>query len=80
MNVMYLIYFSEERRRSGQNGTRPFGLLSQKAPSSVARYSFGFTKLRSSRRAWYHWVSNAMTWQVLTGPKYHLARQAQADG
>ena len=51
---MYYMYFSEERRRSGQNGTRPFGLLSQMAPCCVARHSFGFTKLRSSRLAWSH--------------------------
>jgi len=51
---MYFKYFSEERRRSGQNGTRPFGLLSQMTPHCVARHSFGFTKLRSSRLAWNH--------------------------
>ena len=51
---MYLIYFSEERRRSGQNGARPFGLTSQIAPDCVARRSFGFTKLHFSRLAWHH--------------------------
>ena len=51
---MYLMYLSEERRSSGQNGTRPFGLLSQMAPCCVARHSFGFTKLHSSRLAWGH--------------------------
>jgi len=54
MNVMYCRYFSEDRRRSGQNGTRPFGLLSQMAPCCVARRSFGITKLLSSRLAWGH--------------------------
>ena len=51
---MYLIYFSEERRRSGQNGTRPFGLTSQMAPDCVARRSFGFAKSHFSRLAWHH--------------------------
>ena len=51
---MYCIYFSEERRRSGQNGTRPFGLSSQMATYGVARHSFGFTKLHSSRLACGH--------------------------
>lgn len=51
---MYLIYLSEERRRIGQNGTRPFGLSSQMVPCGVARYSFGMTKPRSSRLAWAH--------------------------
>ena len=51
---MYFMYFREERRSSGQNGTRPFGLSSQMAPDYVARHSFGFTKLRSSRLAWHH--------------------------
>jgi hypothetical protein len=51
---MYYWYFNEERRRSGQNGTRPFGLSSQMAPCCVARHSFGLTKLHSSRLAWDH--------------------------
>ncbi len=51
---MYSIYFSEERRRSGQEGTRPFGLSSQMVPCGVARHSFGMTKPRSSRLAWGH--------------------------
>ena len=51
---MYYMYFNEERRRSEQNGTRPFGLSSQMAPCCVARRSFGFTKLHFSRLAWGH--------------------------
>ena len=51
---MYLKYFSEKRRSSVQNGTRPFGLLSQMPPRYVAHHSFGSTKLRSSRLAWNH--------------------------
>jgi hypothetical protein len=51
---MYSIYFSEERRRSGQKGTRPSGLQSQIAPCCVARHSFGVIKLHSSRLAWHH--------------------------
>ena len=51
---MYFRYFSEERRRSGQNGTRPFGLSSQMPPGYVARHLFGFTKQHSSRLAWQH--------------------------
>ena len=51
---MYSIYFSEERRRSGQNGTRPSGLLSQMAPYCVARHSFEPAKPHSSRLAWNH--------------------------
>jgi len=45
---MYYTYFSEERRSSGQNGTRPFGLSSQMAPDYVARHSFEPAKLHSS--------------------------------
>jgi hypothetical protein len=51
---MYLMYFSEERRRSGRNGTRPFGLLSQMAPCCVARHLFELAKSHSSRLAWNH--------------------------
>ncbi|MFT5140008.1 MAG: hypothetical protein ACI9CB_001667 [Rhodothermales bacterium] len=51
---MYKMYFSEERRHSGQIGTRPFGLLSQTSPGCVVRYSFGVTKSHSSRLAWCH--------------------------
>ena len=51
---MYYMYFSEEGRRSGQNGTRPFGLSSQMPPDCVARHSFGLTKLHFSRLAWHH--------------------------
>jgi phosphoglycerate kinase len=51
---MYYTYLSEEGRRNGQNGTRPYGLLSQMAPCGVARHSFGFTKPHSSRLAWHH--------------------------
>ncbi len=40
-SAMYSMYFSEERHRSGQNGTRPSGLSSQMAPCCVARLSFG---------------------------------------
>jgi hypothetical protein len=49
---MYFRYLSEERRHSGQNGTRPFGLPAQMAPCRVARHSFGTTKPHSSRLAW----------------------------
>ena len=51
---MYDMYFSEERRRSGQNGARPFGLRAQMTPCSVTRHSFGFTKRHSSCLAWRH--------------------------
>ena len=51
---MYFRYLSEERRHSGQNGTRPFGLPAQMAPRRVARNSFGTIKLHSSRLAWHH--------------------------
>ena len=51
---MYFKYFSEERRSSGQNGTRPSGLQSQLAPCCVARHLFGFTKSRFPRLAWNH--------------------------
>jgi len=44
----------KEGRRSGQNGSRPFGLLSQMAPCYVARHSFGLAKPHSSRLAWNH--------------------------
>ena len=54
MIAMYCMYIKEERRRSGQNGTRPYGLRSQMAPYRVARRSFGFTKLYSSRLVWSH--------------------------
>jgi hypothetical protein len=57
-SVMYSIYFSEERCRSGQNGTSPCGLSTkcdgQLTLCCVARHSFGLAKPHSSRLAWNH--------------------------
>ncbi len=54
MNDWYYEYQSEERRSSGQNGTRPCGLRLQMAPCVVARRLFGTTKRHSGHLAWNH--------------------------
>ncbi len=65
---MYSIYFSEERHRSGQNGTRPAGLR-PKWPHAVLLVTH-LNQPNHTPRALPGtiWDSNAVTWQVLTGP------------
>jgi len=41
---------------------RPAGLLSEMRPCGVARRSFGFTKLLSSRLAWPHFGQQRYAW------------------
>jgi len=65
---MYSIYFSEERRRSGQNGTRPCGLR-PKWPHAVLLVTH-LDQPNHAPRALPGtiWAGNAVTWQVFTGP------------
>ena len=65
---MYCIYFSEERRRSGQNGTRPCGLR-PKWPHAALLVTYLDQPNHTPRvLPGTIWAGNAAIWQMLTGP------------
>ncbi len=65
---MYYMYFSEERRRSGQNGTRPSGLRPKWPHAALLVAHLDQPNHIPRALPGTIWAGNAETWQVLTGP------------
>ncbi len=71
-SAMYSMYFSEERHRSGRNGTRPSGLRPKWSHAVLLVTHLGQPNYTPRALPGTIWDSNAVTWQVLTGPKEPL--------
>ncbi len=65
---MYSMYFSEERHRSGQNGTRPSGLRPKCSHAVLLVTHLGQPNHTPRALPGTIWADNAVTWQVLAGP------------
>ncbi len=74
---MYSMYFSEERHRSGRNGTRPSGLRPKWSHAVLLVTHLGQPNYTPRALPGTIWDSNAVTWQVLTGPNINSAAQAE---
>ncbi len=66
---MYSMYFSEERRRSGQNGTRPSGLRPKWSHAVLLVTHLDWPNHTPHALPGTIWAGNAAIWQVLAGPR-----------